>query len=154
MSVKDPNVKMSLLMGVTLSFFLSLAGLLSARQFTLPAFVSNYVISFVISMIIGFFVPMKKVTDSLGKKFNIPPRTMKARLFDSLISDIIYTPIITVCMVTMAYHQAVKHGARLFYPAMLGKSLIISMIVGYLLIFIFMPLFVKIVYKNAGKKPE
>ena len=150
--MKDPNKKMSLYMGVTLSFFLSLTGLLGARQFTLPAFISNYIISFVISMIIGFFVPMKKVTDSLGAKFNIPPRTMKARVFDSLVSDIIYTPIITLCMVTMAYFQATKHGARLFFPAMLGKSLVISMIVGFLLIFVFMPLFLKIALKNVPKE--
>ena len=150
--MKNPHFKMSLLMSITLSFFLSLTGLLSSMQFTFPAFFSNFVISLIISMMIGIFVDMKKITDSFEKKCNIPPRTMKARVFDTFLSDLIYTPIMTVCMVTMAYVQATKHGARLFYPAMLFKSLVISMIVGYLLIFIFTPLFVKIVFKGMGEK--
>lgn len=153
-AMKDPKFKMSLLMSITLGFFMSLTGLLSSMQFTLPAFLSNLVISFIIGMIVGAFVDMRKITDSFEKRYNIPPHTMKARAFDALLSDLIYTPIMTVCMVTMAYFQAVKHGTRLFYPAMLLKSLVISLIVGYLLIFIFMPLFVKIVFKGKINKPR
>ena len=150
--MKSPHIKMGLLMGITLSFFMSLTGLLGAMQFTLPAFISNFIISFVISMIVGLFVNMKKISESFEKRYNIPPRTMKARLFESFISDLIYTPIMTVSMVTLAYFQTVKHGAKIFYPVMLFRSLIVSLIAGYLLIFIFQPLFLKIALKNIDLK--
>lgn len=148
--MKKMGIQMGLLMGVTLSFFLSLTGLLSAGQFKIPAFITSFLISFVISMVIGLIVPMKKVGDAAVAKAGLQPRTLKARLLESLISDLIYTPIITFCMVFMAYRQATSHGAKIPFPAMLIKSEVISLIVGYVLIFIFQPLFLKIVMKNSG----
>lgn len=142
--------QMSLLMGVTLSFFLSLTGILSSGKFTLPGFLISFVVSLVISLIIGFLVPMKKVNDSLGAKLGLNPRTLKTRLFESLISDLIYTPIITLIMITMAYRNATSHGAQIPYVPMLVKGMVLSMIVGYVLIFIFMPLFMKLVMKRNG----
>lgn len=142
--------EMSLLMGVTLSFFLSLTGVLSSGQFTLPGFLINFLISFVISLIIGFLVPMKKVNDSLGAKLGLAPHTLKTRLFESLISDLIYTPVITLVMITLAHYNATSHGARIPYVPMLLRGMLLSLAVGYVLIFIFMPLFMKLVMKRNG----
>ena len=151
--MKKASIEMSLLMGVTLSFFLSLTGTLSSGHFTIPDFLLSFAVSFVISLIIGFLVPMHKVTAALDKKLGIKPHTLGARFFDSLVSNIIYTPIISFCMVTMAYLIATSHGARLPYVPMLIKSLILTFIVGYILIFIFMPLYMKLVFKRNGIKP-
>lgn len=144
------GIQMSLLMGTALSFFLSLTGLLSAGQFTLPAFCINFAVSFVISMIIGLLVPMKKVTDRLDDRLGIRPRTLAARCLDALVSDLIYTPIITFCMVTLAWRNAVSHGAQIPYVPMLLRSMLISLCVGYVLIWIFMPLFMKLIIKKNG----
>ena len=148
--MKKMGIQMSLLMGVTLSFFLSLTGLISAKQFSIPALLINFAISFVISMIIGLLIPMKKVGDAAVAKAGFEPRSMKARLLETLISDSIYTPIITFCMVFMAYKQATSHGAKIPFPPMLIKSEIISLIVGFVLIFIFQPMFLKLVMKKNG----
>lgn len=148
--MKKIGREMSILMGITLSFFLSLTGILSSGYFTVPGFLISFVVSLVISLIIGFFIPMKKVTDSLGRKLGLAPRKFSTHCFEALISDLIYTPIITLIMVFLAYRQAIRQGAQIPFWPMLGKSMLISMIVGYILIFIFMPLFLKIVMKRNG----
>ncbi|MBO5561408.1 MAG: hypothetical protein J6A07_07110 [Firmicutes bacterium] len=148
MDMRSAGIKMSLLMGLTLSFFLSLTGLLSSGKFTLSGFVSSYIVSLVISLVIGFVVPMKKVSESLSKKFGIKERTLGARAFESLVSNIIYTPFISFCMVTLAYIGATRHGAHIPYLPMLLKSLVLTFIVGYLLIFTFMPIYFRICFKN------
>lgn len=148
--MKKIGRQMSILMGVTLSFFLSLVGNLTSGHFTIMGFVTSFILSLIISLIIGFSVPMKKVTDSLDNKLGLKPGRLNTHLFESLVSDLIYTPIITLAMVTMAYKQATSHGARLSYLPMLGKSELISMVVGYVLIFICMPVFMKLVLKRNG----
>ena len=148
--MRKVSIEMSLLMGVTLSLFLSLTGTLSSGHFTIPDFLLSFAVSFIISLIIGFLVPMHKVTSALDKKLGIKPNTLSARLFNSLVSNIIYTPVISFCMVTMAYLIATSHGAKLPYVPMLVKSLILTFIVGYILIFIFMPLYMKLVFKRNG----
>ena len=151
----QPNMKkigmlMSLLMGVTLSFFLSLTGQLSSGHFEIPGFLLSFAVSFIVSLVIGFLVPMKRVNDSLDKKLGLKPRSLGTRCFGALISDLIYTPIITFIMVFMNYKIAVSHGAPLVFGPMLLKSMIVSLIVGYVLIFIFMPLFMGILMKKYG----
>ena len=65
---KNPAVKMSLLMGTTMSFVLSLIGNLSSGMFTVPGFLKSFCISFLISLIIGFIIPIKKISDALCEK--------------------------------------------------------------------------------------
>ena len=146
------GIKMSILMGITLSFFLSLTGLISSGSFNVPAFIQSFLISLAVSMIIGFLVPMGKVTMGICKKYGLSQGSIKERLISSLISNVIYTPIITFVMITLAYRSATAHGARLNYIPMLIKGEIISFVVGYILIFIFMPLFMKLLLKNKVNK--
>ena len=150
MTMKKIGRQMSVLMGATLSFCLSLVGNLSSGRFTLPGFIVSFLASLVISLLIGMLVPMKKVTDSLTGKLGLQQGKLSTRCFEALISDLIYTPFITLVMVTLAYRQAVSHGARLSYLPMLGKSMLISLVVGYVLIFILMPVFLKFVLKRNG----
>ncbi|MCR5623968.1 MAG: hypothetical protein K6G11_01855 [Lachnospiraceae bacterium] len=141
--------KMSLLMGVTLSFFLSLIGLLSSGKFNVMSWIISFMVSTIISLIIGFLVPMKKINDSVEEKHG---KGLKSKLIEALFSDLIYTPFITTAMIFMAYMQAkAHHGNMPFLPVWI-KSLIISMVAGYILIMIFMPIFMKLVMKGQPPK--
>jgi len=154
MEMKKIGMKMSLFMGLTLSFFLSLTGNLTSGHFTVPGFLISFVISTIISLIIGFLVPMQKVTGGFDRKHNLDPAKFSTKCINSLISDLIYTPVITFCMVAMAHHNAVSHGQQM--PPlwlMFLKSLIISMIIGFVLVYIFTPLYLKLVTKNMPR-PE
>ena len=150
MNMRKIGFQMSLLMGATLSLFLSLTGLLVARKFTPIAWFISFSISFVISLIISLVIPMKKVNDSVNKKLNLEPGKLGSRCMESFISDLIYTPIITFAMVFMAYKKATAHGAKIPFAGMFIESLLICFVVGFVLIFIFMPIFMKIVLKKNG----
>ena len=148
------GLKMSLWMGITLSLFLSLTGLLMSGHFTFPGLLINFFISLTISLVIGFLVPMRKLNDSVDKKLKLEPRSIKANLINSLISDLIYTPVITIVLTLFAYKQAVSHGASISYGGMLLSSLIVCMLVGYALIVVFMPLYLKLAIRTSIPKPE
>ncbi|MBO7474627.1 MAG: hypothetical protein J6U00_11655 [Ruminococcus sp.] len=148
--MKKVGLQMSILMAVTLSFCLSLLGTLSSGHFTVPGFLMSFGISTVISLIIGFLVPMKKLEDGLVRKCGIEEHSLPARLLSTLVSDLVYTPILTFSMVFMAYKQATAHGSNMpFLPSFI-KSLILSLIVAYIIIFIVKPLFLKFVMKQNG----
>jgi hypothetical protein len=143
--------KMSILMGVTLSFCLSLVGQLSSGHFAVPGFLLSFAVSLVISLIIGFFVPMGRINASVEQKHG---KGIKSHLIESCISDLIYTPIITVVMIVMNYMIATSHGAEIPFVPMLVKGLIVSLIVGYVLIFVLMPLFLKLLLPKGGPGAE
>ena len=151
---------MSIRMGLLMSFCLSLVGTLTSGHFTIPGFIISFIVSTIISMIIGFLIPMGKVTNTLSGKLGLRQGTIQERLFSSLISNIIYTPIMTFCMVFLAYQMFIKKldevAQRPNFIDMFIPSLIICFIVGYVLIFIFQPLFFKALMakfaNNEGKR--
>ena len=150
-SMRKISREMSIYMSFIMSFFLSLTGTLTSGHFTVPAFISSFLISTVISLIIGLLVPMGRIGQNVDRKMHLQPGSMKARCMESLISDLIYTPIMTLCMVTFAYFMAKKqssgHADIPFVPMFL-KSFAICMVVGYVLIFIFQPLLLKMLMKK------
>lgn len=165
----DPNMKkigrqISLRMGVTLSLCLSFTGSLfgqlsSKEGFNLQAFIISFLLSFIvsffISLLIGVFVPMKKVTDNYKEKHGLKPGGLKTILAESFISDIIYTPVITIVMTIMNYALAIHKGAKIPVPAMvigMVESLLLCFVVGYVLIFFFMPLYMRMVFEKNGMK--
>ena len=99
-------------------------------------------------MLIGVIVPMHKVTQGATK--NMKPGPGK-KLFETFLSDLIYTPLISIVMVAFAYIQNQQKGiAGPPYIVMLIPSLIACFIVGYILIFIFQPMFMKSLMKKYG----
>ena len=158
--MKKVGMLMNVCMGVTMSFFLSLVGNLTSGHFTFPGFLASFLISTVISLVIGFLVPIRRISDNVCEKAGLAHGSIKARLLESVISDLIYTPFITLAMVTFAYFTAASHapeGAPPFLPMFLS-SLLISLAVGYVLIFIFTPLFLGLLIKKfgppAGQRPD
>ena len=149
--MKKIGRRMSILMGVSLSFCLSLLGNLTSGHFTLPGFLISFAVSTLISLIIGFLVPMKKVGDSLANALHLKPRSLPAHCAESFMSDLIYTPVITLAMVALAWKMATSHGAQMPFLPMFLHSLVLSMIVGYVLIFILMPVFFKLT--TRGQPP-
>ena len=157
--MKKIGFKMSLYMGLTLSLFLTITGVCSGMlkqvlsgnlppQAMIGSFVSGYIISFIISMIIGVLIPMNKVTQNAIKNMG---EGIKKRCVETLISDLIYTPIISAAMVAFAYMSNVRKGITgPPYIVMLIPSLIACLIVGYILIFIFQPMFMKKIMEKEG----
>lgn len=150
-TMKKINTEMALYMGVVMSFFLSLTGTLTSGHFKIISFILSFIGSTVVSIIIGFLVPMGKVTMGVDRKMKLRPDSMKARCVNSFISDIIYTPIMTLGMVSFAYMMIKKNSdghADVNFIGMFFKSLAICFAVGYVLIFIFQPLFMKMLFKK------
>ena len=110
----------------------------------------SFVVSLIISLIIGFIVPIGKVSQSATKNMKEGPAK---HCMESLISDLIYTPVITLAMTWFAYVSVMKRSqgmADLHFPTMFLGSLVICMIVGFILIYILMPIFLKKALKKAG----
>ena len=151
--MKKVGLTMSMLMGITLSFCLSLTGnIMGSRQsgsFNVPGWLISFVLSTVISIILGFIIPMKKISDSVQSK-NGGIGSVRGRLVDSLVSDLIYTPLLTLIMVFLAYRGAVAHGAQMPFLPMFLSSLLVSLIVAYIIIFLVSPLFIRLALKING----
>ena len=151
------GITVNICMGITMSFFLSLIGTGMSGHFTFPAWLISFLISTVVSLIIGFVVPMKRVTEGASRGLKLKPHSLIARCVESLVSDFIYTPIMTFIMVFFAYKNAISHGApaeSMNFGRMFFGSFGIGMAAGFLLAFIFMPLYVKMALKKNGIEPR
>ncbi len=149
---------MSIKMGITMSFFLSLIGTATSGHFTIPGFLISFVVSTIISLIIGFLIPMGKLSNGLLNKFHLIRGNLGARCLETLVSDLIYTPIMTFAMVFLAYNMAMKQSggmAQLSLGKMFLSSLIICFLAAFVIIFIVQPIFMKQAMKKHGiVKPE
>lgn len=152
--MKKIGLQMSILMGVTLSFCLSLTGNLISGHFTLPGFLISFVVSLIVSLIIGFFIPMPKLEAEVCEKLNIEQRSMKGNAVTALLSDLIYTTLITLSATALAYPKMVKAGGSVSFGGMFLSSLLVSLVIGYVLIFLLKPLFLKLVMKANGIDPS
>ncbi len=152
-AMRKVGMKMSISMGLILSFCLSLVGNLTSGHFTVPGFLVSFAASTVISLIIGFVIPTKKVGDSVCDKLNLKPG-LGRRCMETLVSDLIYTPIITLCMIILARKMGESHGAQ-FPPfiVMFLSSLATSLLVAYVIIFFLMPFLIKTFTKDLPKPP-
>lgn len=146
---------MSIRMGILMSFCLSLVGTLSSGHFTIPGFLISFIVSTFVSLVIGFLVPIAPICGGACRKLGLQRGSLGARLLETFISDLIYTPIMTFAMVFLAYQMAMKQSngaAGLDFGPMFLSSLLICFLVAYVLIFIFQPLFLKRVMGRLEKK--
>ena len=144
--------KMGLLMGFSMSFVLTLVGMSSAGKLTLPGFLLSFTVSFLISILAGKIIPAKRIAAEWTRKLNLEPGSLKARLLDALVTDLAYSPFMTLVMVSIAYFQATSHGAKIPFIPMLLKSELISFAMAFVLGFVLPPLFVKILMKDKDKE--
>ncbi len=156
--MKSVMMKMTILMGLTMSFVLSLVGTLLGGHFSIPGWIISFLVSLVISLIIGFVVPIKKVTDSACKKAGVEPASPKGNFLSALVSDLIYTPVITVIMVIVMINGAKRNipeevlaqGGGPSVARVLPISLIVCLIVGWIVIAVIQPVYIKYLTKNLG----
>ena len=150
------GLQMSILMGLTLSVCLSLIGQLSSGHFSVSGLLLNILVSSVVSIGIGLIIPMGPLNMTLDKSLGFKPGSIKAHLVEAFVSDLIYTPIITVIMIFLNYIRATSHikefneGPGIPLAPMLAKGLAISFVAGYILIFVFQPIYMKLVFKKNG----
>ena len=141
------GLKMNVFMGATLSFFLSLQGnflgYLESGNFSVPSWLISFLLGFIISFVVCLVVPMRKLTDYVIAKSKRDPRTIACRCLVTLVSDCLFTPLMTFVMVYIAYKGAVKHGAQMPFAPMFFKSFIFSMITAFILIFFLQPIFLR-----------
>lgn len=160
MEMRKIGMLMTILMGITMSLILSLVGTALGGHFTLVSWLMSFGISLVISLLIGFIVPIKKLGDNFCEKRKTNPHSFKGTLLSAIISDLIYTPIITiimvVAMVLMATREIPDMAVRMnIMGHALIPSLIVCFIVGYFVIVLVQPLFLKMLMgKNKPENPE
>nr|MCR5281733.1 hypothetical protein [Lachnospiraceae bacterium] len=145
--------QMGIRMGILMSICLSGLNLLLSGHFTVVGLALNVLISSLVSIGISFVVPVGKISQQVCEKKRLMPGSIKARLLESLISDLVYTPVMTLVLVFFAYGMAMMvSGGRAQIPfvPMFVKSLIISLAAGYVLIFVFQPLFLKGLFRKHG----
>ena len=128
---------------LTLSFILPLIGVVQSGSFKAGVYLLNLVISFTLSYSISLLVPLLKINMMLEKKLKLRTGCLKARLLETLVSDLIYTPLITTVMTSFAWYniKTAGDGAPPFIP-MLLTSVAISFTVAYIVIFFTAPIYV------------
>ena len=148
--IKKAGLQISVYMGITMSFFLSLIENILSGHFDLVLFLVTFALSTTLSLIIGLVVPLSLINSAVEEKLG--QGTILYRCVSSFISDLIYTPVLTLAMVSlvriMLPREAVENLPPL--PKMFIGSLIPAMIVGFILILIFIPLFQKSVTAKLG----
>lgn len=162
-AMKKVGLLMNIFMGVTMSIFLSFVGnfigFLQSGKFSVIGYLIGVGISTVISIILGFIVPIKKIGDGAVRAAKLQPHSIKARLLESLISDCIYTPVLSLCMVAYEYFSSRAHAPAEALEHMPGffqmffGSFLACMVVGFILIFIFMPVYLGLAMKLSGITP-
>lgn len=149
------DIKMNILMGSTVSFVLSLVGTLKGGHFTVISWLIAFLISFTLALIIGFVVPINKIDKLVFDKYDVDPDSMKGNLISGIVSDLIYTPVISITMVVIMLTNAAKHapeGATLPLSRVIPSSLLLALIVGYVVIIIAKPFYLKRVLKGLQSK--
>ena len=158
--MKTIGIKMSLLMALTMSVFLSVVGTvhgLSASPEPVPpmgyvfGILKGFAVSFVISIVIGLIIPMGRISRSISEKAG--RGTIRARFLDSLVSNLIYTPLITLVMAAISYPNAVSqaqaHGQEAPpFLMMFLSSFAVCFFTGWIIIFIVQPLYMKLLMKG------
>ena len=151
--MKKVGRAMSVRMGITMSLCLSLVGTLTSGHFTPVGFLVGFVVSSVISLLIGFIIPVGKLSEGVRAKSGLERGTVKARLLETFVFDLIYTPIITAAMVFFAYRMIIIQSGGMAQPNYWGMflpSLVICFVAAFVLIFFVQPIFMKSVMKKYG----
>ena len=159
--MRKVGICMNFMMGVSLSFFLSLIGMASSGHFQVKGWLISFAASTVLSILIGFCIPIHKIGSALCTKLGLKERTLPFHLVGTLISDCFYTPLLSFSMVALAYMgmkkqfaAAIAAGApaeslpQITFLQLFIPSLVLTMIAGYVLIFVLQPLFLKILLKE------
>ncbi len=156
-TMKKVGFQMNILMGFTLSLCMSTTNTLSSDKPSLNTWLISFGVSALISFAISFLIPMRKLELKAVNALKLKEKSVPGKLVSTFISDMIYTPAITLAMVALVRIIVTKasHGHAHFPPFMIMflKSFIFSFIVSYCIIYIINPLILKFVLKMNGVAP-
>ena len=147
MKAIEVDIIMSLFVGVVLGFFLPLIGMLRSAHFSIQGFAMGFFMSFLVSVILGFVIPARRVNLSINRKFKLRYNSIGTLFINALVTDVLYVPIITAFVATLSYRKSIAMGAMINYPEMLIKAIAVSLVIGYMLVFITFPYFLKLACK-------
>lgn len=107
--MKRLSFYMNVLMSVTLSVFLSLLGLGTSGHFTVTAWLASFSIGAAISFVICYIIPMGSIKGALMEKFDLKDGSKGEKVVSAIVSDVIFTPLICLIMVSLSYNSAIKN---------------------------------------------
>ncbi len=156
------SLRMGVAMSVTMSVVGSLLGAITAVKSSgapfivafLPSLLASIVITMIIAIGLGFVVPMKKVNDGIAKATKA--KGFALHFLQSLVSDLIYTPLIGIVMAffSTAVFVIPKNPALsmdMLVPVSLGnfaKSFLPEFVIALVVIIILEPIFQKAAFKK------
>ncbi len=147
--MRKAGLKMSLLMAVTMSLCLSIVNNLASGSLNPILIFLSFAVGFIVSLLIGILVPMPRISSSIVAKYG---PGIKAHLLDSLVSDLIYTPFITILVVFLVrVYIGIASGGHAQlppYPIMCLRSLGLSLVVAYVVILVVSPIFKRLLFKG------
>ncbi len=144
--MKKISREIGIRMGIIMSFFLSLTGTMVSGHFSIPQFLLHLVVSTIISVLIAIIIPIGRIAAAACAALKLRRGSLPEKLLTTFIYDLLYTPLMTTIMIFIAYKMAMwqSHGmAQLNFVEMLIAPLIICVIMGFALIFVFQPAFMK-----------
>lgn len=146
---------LSIRMGITMSFLLSVVGNVVSRHFNITGFTASFLLSTGVSLVIGFLLPVGKIGIATCNKLGLKRGSVLGRYVLSLVATMIYAPVLTFTMAGVTYAIALKRtGGLIWIPfwQILLLSFAITFVCGHLLDFFLMPVFLKRLLKKYGVK--
>lgn len=163
--IKKKTFFMSLFMGIAMGLVFTLFAQIKNGQIMPIGIIVGILISMVISVVLGMIIPIKKLYDSANKKLNITEEGLKMGMVNSLISDLIFTPLNCTFGMWFGMSMGLKNlppdvttifdrlmfCAKLpqFVPALIS-TLIIDLVIGFVLCILISPFLNKITNKICG----
>lgn len=156
--MKKVGFFMNIAMGITVSVILSTHGVLASGHFAIPMLIISMVISCILALCIGFFLPVKPVKDKLTGNMKMPAKFLVANVITNIFYVLIITTVNTSLMIMMARHNMDINNVPASVPrpsilATLPRSWISSYIVSYVVTLILEPIYLKMAFKKYGVKP-
>ena len=152
-SIKKIDRSMSICMAITFSFFVTLVGTLvmmvRSGRFDPAGFAICFVANVVLGLIIGYAVPIGKMHFWFEKKFGVGD--ILGRYVESMVTDLIYAPIMSLLIVCLSCFVMNRAQSPPFWETFL-PLLGISFVLGFILAFIFIPFYIKLLIKKYGIK--
>ncbi|MCR5699109.1 MAG: hypothetical protein K6G52_05635 [Treponemataceae bacterium] len=149
MKTKKFNTGAYLCLGIVLSVVLTVFNTILLGRYPFYNIAVCFGISLVIGIVIGLVVPFDLIFASECRRHNFKPDSFPTHMLLSLITDAIFTPLMTIPMVFFNY---LMPGKDVVGQGNFVLDLVIGVFssvgVAYLFILIFMPFFKKIGKKN------
>lgn len=150
---------MNIAMGITVSIILSTHGVLASGHFSVQTLAISMVVSCILAICIGFFLPVKPVKDKVTENMKMPVKFLVANIITNLFYVLIITSANTSLLITMAKHAMEVNNVPLTVPrpsilAALPRSLLSSYIISYVVTLILEPIYLKIAFKKYGVDPS